>query len=777
MKKVTLLLFFLATTAVITASTPSVVISGVYGGGGNTNAPALNDYIELYNTTASPIDMSGWAIYYTSATGTSFASNSAFTFPSGTSIGANGFLLLQASKGTGTQTNPYEFDIDISGSGGTNFSIAATAGKVLLLSQYTNLTATGSIPTTLAGIQALAGFVDYVPFGSSSTPPVGTSMANLSATTAATRIITGTTVSYTPDMAADFSVVTLTASVPRNSKTNLSIPAVATPTFSVPTGTYSVPQSVTIATATVGASIYYTTDGSDPTESSTLYTAPITVSTTTTIKAIAIQAGMDNSAIASATYALPEISGNEGIIYQTGFESSEGFAASQTYNNPAMAFTGPANAQWGTIFGTPTATASLIISGAQSMQMRWYTNNPGIFGSTETRFDLPNVTKVTFKAKNTLLGGIGMNLTALYSTDGGTSWQGGQVFTLGTSAADFTYNISATGEYPNVRIKFLVTQSGATLPSGTNVNVQVTIDDVVVYYVMTGLVIGPTETKTASDYINGGYADIVIQSDDNSTGQLDLQGENLTVNGVVKFEKTFAQKEWYAVGFPFDVASVNVNYEGADYKLWTYDGAGATGDDGKSSGDYWLKTYDGAADVFNFYNNSVGSATIAQGGYILEVPSTLVGLPIVFTSGSGITLTGSTAFPALPASGYLLTNSPSYANFDVQSAYPATTGNNYYTYGTYGATNFGLNHNQYALKPFESLVVENNSSYGLRSTLGGDAVTGLPALNLPNDKVVATEYYNLMGVKTAQPAKRNIYVVKTLFESGKTSVVKQFIDK
>jgi len=357
MKKFTLLLFFLATTAVIMASTPSVVISGVYGGGGNSGAPVLNDYIELYNTTASPVDMSDWAIYYTSATGTYFSSANTFTFPSGTSIGANGFLLLQASKGSGTQTNPYEFDIDISGSGGTNFSIAATAGKVLLLSQYTNLTATGSIPTTFADIQALAGFVDYVPFGSTSTPTVGNSMVDLKATTAATRIITGTTVSYTPDMAADFSVVTLTASVPRNSKTNLSISTVAAPTFSAPTGTYTVPQSITISTATEGASIYYTTDGSDPTESSTLYTAPITVSTTTTIKAIAIQAGMNNSAIATATYAFPVEVANiaEFSALPSNTVAQITGAITATYQNGTNLFVQDASG-WMVIYGSTSKT-------------------------------------------------------------------------------------------------------------------------------------------------------------------------------------------------------------------------------------------------------------------------------------------------------------------------------------------------------------------------------------------------------------------------------------
>lgn len=82
----------------------------------------------------------------------------------------------------------------------------------------------------------------------------------------------------------------------------INIPQVATPTFSPTAGTYTSAQSVTIACATDGATIYYTTDGTEPTTSSTVYSAPISVSETTTIKAIAVKNGMANSAVAEAEY-------------------------------------------------------------------------------------------------------------------------------------------------------------------------------------------------------------------------------------------------------------------------------------------------------------------------------------------------------------------------------------------------------------------------------------------------------------------------------------------
>jgi len=84
----------------------------------------------------------------------------------------------------------------------------------------------------------------------------------------------------------------------------LSTENVSTPSASPAAGTYNTYQSVTLSTATAGASIYYTTNGSTPTTSSTRYTGAISVSQNTTVKAIAVKAGMTNSAVASAAYVI-----------------------------------------------------------------------------------------------------------------------------------------------------------------------------------------------------------------------------------------------------------------------------------------------------------------------------------------------------------------------------------------------------------------------------------------------------------------------------------------
>lgn len=78
---------------------------------------------------------------------------------------------------------------------------------------------------------------------------------------------------------------------------------VNTPTANPVSGTtFADTQEVTLACATDGASIYYTVDGTEPTTSSTEYTAPIELTATTTIKAIAVKTDLTNSDVLIATY-------------------------------------------------------------------------------------------------------------------------------------------------------------------------------------------------------------------------------------------------------------------------------------------------------------------------------------------------------------------------------------------------------------------------------------------------------------------------------------------
>src|SRR5258707_2105316 len=121
-----------------------VVISEVYGGGGNSGATYKNDFIELYNPSSSLVSLSGWSVQYTSAAGTTWQ----VTNLSG-SIAAHSYYLIQEAAGTGGTAS-----LATSDATGT-INMAGTAGKVALVNSTTALS--GSCPSS-ARIVDLGGF-------------------------------------------------------------------------------------------------------------------------------------------------------------------------------------------------------------------------------------------------------------------------------------------------------------------------------------------------------------------------------------------------------------------------------------------------------------------------------------------------------------------------------------------------------------------------------------------------------------------------------------------
>ncbi|MDX9846041.1 MAG: T9SS type A sorting domain-containing protein [Tenuifilaceae bacterium] len=216
--------------------------------------------------------------------------------------------------------------------------------------------------------------------------------------------------------------------------------------------------------------------------------------------------------------------GQETVIYSTGFENSEGFTATTTYNNATVLYSGPAGEQWGRYYGTPSTTGP--ITDAQSMQMRWYSSTPTNLGYVFTDFNLTNVTKVEFKALNTSSN----NVTVQYSTDNGGTWVGDQTFTLSTSASIYTYNISATGEYPSVKIKFVFSLPGTPVDKS-----RVTIDDIIIYGIPSG---DPELVSTPIVLSSFGYGFGEGPSTSQSfalTGN-NLNGTDVTVTAPANFE-------------------------------------------------------------------------------------------------------------------------------------------------------------------------------------------------------------------------------------------------
>ncbi|MFC6285751.1 ExeM/NucH family extracellular endonuclease [Nocardioides sp. GCM10027113] len=152
-----------------------VVISEVFGGGGNSGATLKQDFIELYNPTGTAVSVDGWSVQYRSATGTT----AQVTALSG-SVPARGHYLVQQAAGTGgTQDLPTP---DATGS----IPMSGSAGVVLLTSSTTPFTATGD----LAGSTAV---VDAVGYGSTPTTyETARTGVNLTSTTSAQRAAAGT---------------------------------------------------------------------------------------------------------------------------------------------------------------------------------------------------------------------------------------------------------------------------------------------------------------------------------------------------------------------------------------------------------------------------------------------------------------------------------------------------------------------------------------------------------------------------------------------------------
>jgi uncharacterized repeat protein (TIGR03803 family) len=141
----------------------------------------------------------------------------------------------------------------------------------------------------------------------------------------------GTSIKYTGPVSVSkseiLSAVAVSATLPQSavSVAGYQIGTVAAaPVFVPPAGTYSTSQSVTILDAAPHAVIHYTTDGSNPTTSSPKYTGPITVSTTKTIKAIAVASSLTNSPIASAKYTIKKtVPPNETVLYSFGATTTD----------------------------------------------------------------------------------------------------------------------------------------------------------------------------------------------------------------------------------------------------------------------------------------------------------------------------------------------------------------------------------------------------------------------------------------------------------------------
>lgn len=194
--RTSLCLLLLVGMPVLPASA-QVVISQVYGGGGNSGATLKNDFIELFNPGGAPVNVTGWSVQYASASGTSWQ----VTTLSGI-IPAGGYYLVRQAAGAGGTV-----DLPAPEAAG-NIAMSASSGKVALASTTTTLS--GTCP-------AGPPIVDFVGFGSANCSETAAA-PTLSNTAAALRNSGGCADSG--NNLADF---TIGAPNPRNSASPLNL--------------------------------------------------------------------------------------------------------------------------------------------------------------------------------------------------------------------------------------------------------------------------------------------------------------------------------------------------------------------------------------------------------------------------------------------------------------------------------------------------------------------------------------------------------------------------
>jgi hypothetical protein len=311
-------------TVVYPALYEAVLSGGSYtlSGGGNRSSGTKNPSSLTVPTPSLIFDGMGnmytWypnasLVYESSPTANGYASDSWFYSPSAiypdsvaVDGGGNVYLTQDASEaynGVITGSNSvYEFDV----MDAPTQSFAATASGAI--SQYTDHLAIVNSGSSNLTISAVNYPSDFQSAGGTNSCASGLSLASGSFCYLNIQFVPTAPLNGSTSLVLTESISVTTNANPATQTVTVTgtetAPPVATPTFSVAAGTYTSVQMVSIADTTVGATVYYTTDGTTPTSSSTVYSSPITVSSSETIEALATANGMATSAVASAAYVI-----------------------------------------------------------------------------------------------------------------------------------------------------------------------------------------------------------------------------------------------------------------------------------------------------------------------------------------------------------------------------------------------------------------------------------------------------------------------------------------
>jgi len=264
-----------------------------------TFSPAAGTYTTAQSVTISD-GSSGATIYYTTNGTTPTTSSTKYT----------GAISVSASE---------TIEAIAVASGSTNSAVATAAYTIAsVLPTPTFSPAAGTYTTTQSVTISDGSSGATIYYTTNGTTP----------TTSSTKYTGAISVSASETLKAIAVASGYTNSAVATAAYTIGSPTAATPTFSPAGGTYSTPQSVVISDTTPGVTIYYTTDGTTPSKSSPQYTGAITVSTTETIKALAIETGYYTSAEGIAAYTIN--SSGTTLNMSAGFTASSGMAMNGT---------------------------------------------------------------------------------------------------------------------------------------------------------------------------------------------------------------------------------------------------------------------------------------------------------------------------------------------------------------------------------------------------------------------------------------------------------------
>jgi hypothetical protein len=442
------------------SSTPTVgvVISQVYGGGGNTGATYNQDFVELFNAGTTTVDISGWSVQYASATGPAGAGNWAVAaIPASTTIAPGKYyLVVLATVGANGVALPAA---DLTN---TTINLSGTAGKVALVNNSTALNGTTACSN--------AAVVDVLGYGTAATSP----------TCFETAFFNTTGIDNTKSMfrknngclddgnnSTDFEIL---AVAPRNSASAANSCVVVSPslTISSPVAAFG---NVCI-NATAGPNSF-TISGSN------------LLSTDVVVSALA---GFTYSTTAGGTYTTTlNIPHGGGAFSQQVFVQFAPIAV-QSYNGNIAVAGGGATAVNAAASGAGINTAPSVTSGAASAITQTTATVAGSITATgcsavtaygieySTTAGFANGTGTAVASTNLAAGNFSSDLAALatgttyyyhaYATNaGGTSYGAEQSFT--TATPNPTINATALTAFGNICINTAAGPNSFTI-SGTN---------------------------------------------------------------------------------------------------------------------------------------------------------------------------------------------------------------------------------------------------------------------------------------------------------------------